>query len=49
MELLLGARQCTKGGQRGLATDSGLHMNSTGEAERTAEGRCKIQDDGLCV
>ena len=49
LRLPWGARGCTKGDRRGLATDGGVHMNSTGEAERTAEGRCEIPDNGLCV
>ena len=44
-----GAQGCTKGDRRSLATDGGVHMNSTGEAERTAEEHCEIPDDGLCV
>ena len=44
-----GARGCIKGDRRGLATDGGVHMNSTGEADRTAEGHREIPDDVLCV
>ena len=44
-----GARGCVEGDRRGLATDGGVHMIGTSDAERTAEGHCEIPDDGLCV
>ena len=44
-----GARQCTEEDRRGLATNRGVHMIGTSEAERTAERHCEMQDDGLCV
>ena len=39
-----GARGCTEGDRRGLATNRAVYMNGTSAAERSAKGHCQIPE-----